>query len=56
MASQTINVVHRITVELVLDADGNLNTVVHPSEGMPVHEAQGLLTRAIHTLDQEYPG
>ncbi|WP_269304955.1 hypothetical protein [Aeromicrobium sp. HA] len=56
MASQTINVVHRITVEDVLDAEGNRKTVVRPPEGMHLHEAQGLLTQAILELDREYRG
>lgn len=55
MPSQTINVVHRTSVELRRDADGNLSVYVDEPEGVPLHEVVGVLELAKDGLLKQYP-
>lgn len=55
MPSQTINVVHRTSVELRRDADGNLSVYVNEPEGVPLHEVIGVLELAVERLLSEHP-
>ena len=55
-APNSVHVVHRTTVELRKDPEGNLSVYVDEPEGVPLFELVGLLEMAKASLVEHYSG